>query len=80
MNTTNTIKPNIIRVENDDKFSYEALHQFIDAAQEAIRTRNAFYVAISGGHTPAGFYELLSKEEIYSKIDWKKVHLFLLQF
>ena len=76
MDTMRTIKPNIIRVENNVKFAHEALHQFMDAAEEAIHARGVFYVAISGGHTPAAFYELLSKEEVYSKIDWKKVHLF----
>lgn len=76
MDTTNTIKPNIVKVENSEKLAQEALHQFLDAAQEAIHAKDVFYVAISGGNTPAKFYELLSRKEVYTQIDWEKVQLF----
>ena len=76
MDTAKTVKPNIIKAENGQKLAAEALHQFIDAAQKAIQAKGSFYVAISGGHTPTDFYEMLSEESAYSQIDWHKVHLF----
>lgn len=76
MNMSKTIKPHIIKVENSEKLAEEALHHFVGAAQQAIQTKGVFYVAISGGHTPTTFYELLSNESVYSQIDWQKVHLF----
>ena len=76
MDTTKIFKPNIIKVENSQQLAQEMLNQFINSAQKAIETKGVFYVAISGGNTPADFYELLSEESAYSQIDWEKVHLF----
>lgn len=76
MDMLRAFKPNIIKAENSRKLAQEALNQFIDSAQKAIETKGLFYVAISGGHTPTVFYELLSQESAYSQIDWDKVHLF----
>jgi 6-phosphogluconolactonase len=76
MDRVKPVKPNIIKAENNDKLAREALDQFINAAQNAIRNNGVFYVAISGGHTPTAFYELLSDESAYSQVDWQKVHLF----
>lgn len=76
MDMVKTVKPHIIRAENSEALAQETLHQFLDAAQTAINRKGVFYVAISGGHTPTAFYELLSKADVYSQIDWRKVHLF----
>lgn len=69
-------EPKVIRVENGSELAERALRLFIDSARGAIEQRGVFYVAISGGNTPGGFYELLSEESSYSQIDWQKVHLF----
>ena len=69
-------KPKIVKAEDSEKLARKALSLFIDSACKAIDARGVFYVAISGGHTPAIFYELLSEESAYSRIDWRKVHLF----
>lgn len=52
------------------------VEHFIEAANKAIASQGAFYVALSGGSTPKAIFEALA-EPIYStRIDWKKVHLF----
>lgn len=76
MGKIDTMKPNIIKAPDSETLAREALRQFVEAAQQAIQSKGTFYVAISGGHTPAAFYELLSEESAYSQIDWEKVHLF----
>jgi 6-phosphogluconolactonase len=76
MDMVKSLKPNIIKAENNDNLAHEALQQFIDTAQNAIQSKGVFYVAISGGHTPTAFYELLSQESNYTQIDWEHVHLF----
>ena len=76
MDMVKELKAKIIKAQTSRDLAKEALDQFVNAAQEAIKDRDVFYVAISGGHTPTAFYELLSEKSAYSQIDWKKVHLF----
>ncbi len=47
---------------------------FLKIAEEAIRTKGHFHVALSGGSTPKAIYERLAKHA--ADLDWKKVHLF----
>lgn len=49
---------------------------FIQAAEEAIEERGAFYVALSGGSTPKAVFAKLAEEPFRKSIDWSKVHLF----
>ncbi len=69
-------EPKILKAANSGNLAEKALIEFIDCAQKAIKEKDAFYVAISGGNTPATFYELLSEESAHTQIDWPKVHLF----
>ena len=50
--------------------------QFITAARSAIAKRGVFYVALAGGSTPKGLYQMLAAMPYSSKIDWSRVHLF----
>ena len=68
--------PNIIRVKNGQQLAVRALEEFVKTARHSIETKGVFNIAISGGHTPGMFYELLSEESAHSQIDWEKVHLF----
>lgn len=59
----------------------EALYQgaaerWILAAREAIRQTGAFHVALSGGSTPKGLYQLLASDPYASRIDWSRVHVY----
>ena len=69
-------KPKIVKVENTQQLAQRALEAFIESARHALDTKGVFNVAISGGHTPGMFYELLSEESAYSQIAWENVHLF----
>jgi 6-phosphogluconolactonase len=48
-----------------------AAQQFVELANESIRNRGRFVVALSGGSTPKGLYALLA-EKFASAVDWKK--------
>lgn len=76
MDLVQNYKPNIVRVEDTHQLAVRALEEFIQTACQSIESKGVFNVAISGGHTPGVFYELLSGEAANSKIDWSKVHLF----
>ncbi|QRN83224.1 6-phosphogluconolactonase [Chloroflexota bacterium] len=54
----------------------EAAEIFIKAAQEQIRQKGVFSVALSGGGTPKPVYAELAKPENRERVDWEKVHLF----
>lgn len=66
----------IIKVADSEELAKQSLKHFIDAAQKTIQEKGLFYVAISGGNTPARLYELLSDESAFAQVDWEKVHLF----
>lgn len=49
---------------------------FVADAREAIAHRGQFSVALAGGTTPRGAYQLLAQEPRRSALDWKLVHAF----
>lgn len=63
----------VIPGDTEAALKFCTLH-FLKTADEAIRTKGHFHVALSGGSTPKAIYERLAKHP--SDIDWKKVHLF----
>lgn len=61
--------------------SVEGIHRraagkFVALCREAISERGRFTVALSGGSTPRGLYELLASPEFSSKIHWDRVFVF----
>lgn len=65
-------KANIITVSDADALAHTALELFSKQAQKSVSAKAAFYVAISGGHTPKQFFQLLGEE---SALPWQKTHL-----
>lgn len=63
---------------NIDEFYREAAGEFARLSREAVIRRGHFTVALSGGTTPAGLYELLTDEsEPYRAIvPWGEIHFF----
>jgi 6-phosphogluconolactonase len=53
-----------------------AAEQFISVARIAIAKRGVFYVALAGGSTPKGLYQMLATSPYTTQIDWARVHLF----
>jgi 6-phosphogluconolactonase len=54
----------------------EGAERFVKLCQEAVGSRGAFHVALSGGKTPAVLFRRLAEEEMRKKVDWNKVHLY----
>ncbi|MDB5250447.1 MAG: 6-phosphogluconolactonase [Segetibacter sp.] len=52
-----------------------AAEYFVKTADEAIAKQGRFTVALSGGSSPKGLFELLASE-YHSKVDWTKVFFF----
>jgi 6-phosphogluconolactonase len=56
--------------------SRAAADLFLRQANEAIKDRGRFSVALSGGHTPERIYELLAGPPFNELLDWGRVHVF----
>lgn len=56
--------------------SRRAAEEFIRLASEAVQTAGRFAVALSGGSTPRGLYELLASDSYKERIAWSSVHFF----
>jgi 6-phosphogluconolactonase len=69
-------KPNLEIVTDEESLAQKSVEIFISAANKAIRAKEAFYVAISGGHTPRRFFQLLGEMPKAKALRWDKVQLF----
>ena len=76
METIDDIKPNITIVGSSENLAVAALNVFVEHASKSIGSKGGFNVAISGGHTPERFFELLGMEENARAVEWEKVQLF----
>jgi 6-phosphogluconolactonase len=56
--------------------SRAAAELFLRQANEAVKDRGRFSVALSGGHTPQRVYELLAGPPFNRLVDWGRVHIF----
>jgi 6-phosphogluconolactonase len=52
-------------------------NEFVESAARAIKLHGRFVVGLSGGHTPPLLYEQLTSPPYKSKIEWRKVHIFM---
>jgi len=69
-------KPNVDIVSDPESLARQSVDVFVAHAREAIKARDVFHVAISGGHTPKRFYELLGTMPQAQSLPWDKIHLF----
>ena len=69
-------KPNINRVGTPEDLAGAAFKAFIDRAGKAIADKGSFNVAISGGHSPERFFELLGEPPSVKALSWDKTHIF----
>ena len=68
-----------IRILADaDELSRVAAEDFSRLSNEAVEAKGRFAVALSGGSTPSGVYELLAnpKAHFLAHVPWNKVHVF----
>ena len=65
-----------VRIFQDLEFLSRAAAQlFFDQAEQSIRDRGRFLVALTGGSTPVRLFQLLAEDKS-EKIDWNKTHTF----
>ncbi len=76
MEAVKNIKPNITRVGTPEDLAICAFEMFVASADKAIQTNGCFNVAISGGHTPERFFELLAERSESCSIQWDKIQIF----
>ena len=69
-------KPKVEIVSDPESFAKRSVEIFVAEAQKAIRTKDIFYVAISGGNTPKPFFELLGELVPSKELPWNKINLF----
>ncbi len=66
----------IVVVDGEAALAERVADRFIDEARVAIGTRGTFYVALAGGSTPKGAYELLARDPRRTEVDWENVRFF----
>jgi len=76
MGTAGQREPNVEVVSNGKALARRCVELFTNDARKAIESKDAFYVAISGGNTPRQFFELLGESEEARELSWDKIHLF----
>ena len=76
MESTTKYKPNVEVVSNPESLAQRSIGIFIADAQKAIKAKDVFYVATSGGNTPKRFFELLGEAPQASSLPWDKIQLF----
>ena len=69
-------EPNLEIACDPEHLAARSLEIFVDEAQNAIKARGVFRVAISGGNTPKRFFELLGDSPKARSLPWEKIHLF----
>ena len=76
METAANYKPNVEIASDAESLAHRSVEIFVADAQKAIKARNTFKVAISGGHTPRRFFELLGEMPDVKALCWDRIHLF----
>ena len=66
----------VTHFDNADLLAKAAAEYFIKLAEEAIKLKGKFIVALSGGNTPAAMYKLLSTDFYINRINWKSIYFF----
>ena len=70
-------KPEVRVAADRPALSGEAARHFVEIAAEAASRRGAFRVALAGGSTPRGLYELLAGDPVLSRaVPWGETHVF----
>jgi len=76
METVAKYKPNMEIVSDPETLAHRSVDVFVTDALKAIKARDVFHVAISGGHTPERFFQLLGEELKATSLPWERIHLF----
>jgi len=69
-------KPNLEILADTESLAERAFEIFVASVERAIADKGIFYVAISGGHTPKRFFELLGERPQSQNLPWSRIQLF----
>ena len=70
-------KPFTLHVlETPDQFNQFGVQLLTNLAQEAVAQHGRFTIALSGGGTPAGIYQLWGERPYRDQMPWPQTHLF----
>jgi len=69
-------EPNLEIASDPEHLAQRSVELVVADAQNAIKNKGTFYVAISGGHTPRRFFELLGEVPKAKSLSWDRIHLF----
>lgn len=69
-------KPNLQIVSDADALARRCLELFVSSVEQAVKEKNVFHLAISGGKSPQQFFELIGSEQKALSLPWDKIHLF----
>jgi 6-phosphogluconolactonase len=62
--------------ESADALSHEVAEQFVRLTTDAVQTRGRCTVALSGGSSPGGVYQLLGAPAFRTRVRWNDIHFF----
>ena len=62
--------------ENAEALSHLVAEQFVRLTTDAIESRGRCAVALSGGSTPKGVYQLLAAPAFRTRVRWSDIHFF----
>jgi 6-phosphogluconolactonase len=66
-----------IRIHSDSQAMADAAAALVlEVSKEAIRTKGRFFIALSGGTTPATLYQALTSHPITDRFDWSRTVFF----
>ena len=76
METTAKFRPNVEIAADAEDLAQRTVELFVATAREALESRDAFYVALSGGRTPRRTFELLGDSASVKSLPWPKIQVF----
>ena len=76
METIAKYMPRVEVVSDSEQLAHRSVEIFVDHARKAIKEKGVFCVAISGGHTPQLFFELLGESLDSRTLAWENIQLF----
>ena len=74
MKTSAKREPYVEIISDAEGLAHRVLEVFVAEAEKTIKSKGVFRVAISGGHTPRRFFELLGQTP--KALRWEKIQLF----
>ncbi len=71
-----TVRPHVEVASDAEDLAHRAVQVFVQATREALQSRENFYTALSGGHTPARFFQLLATTPEAKALPWDQIQVF----